>query len=145
MKNTLSMALRLAPVEQDGFIHSPADIVQEHVSVAEQVGQVYYSTAISVNKKLLDSFKTVILFNPGSNLFVRAEIVKLRIGTHPFCPPDAKEWSPAAYAEEKKPTWLLLRNFKELRAEDLPDDVLPDGVSVKQKLLMGKRFNRLYF
>lgn len=145
MKNTLSMALRLTPVEQDGYIHSPADIIWEHVSVAEKLGQVYYSTAIPISKKLLDSINSVVLFNPRSNLFVRAEVVALRIGPNPFCPPDAKEWSPAAYAEEKQVTWLLLRNFEELQAEDLPDDVLPDGETVKQKLLTGKRFNRLYF
>ena len=104
---------------------SPVKILNTHFRHAqEHEGLVYYSTDIMFNtydskrKKPKAKPDSVIFFlkvagkDGLSNMFVQADLVSWASGKDAFIPGDASTFSPAAYVNEPKKTWLKLFNLR---------------------------------
>lgn len=125
----------------------PMDVLNTHWEFAEQSADriVCWSTNVQIDAKYLKDIEKVLFFSAKEDWVVEAEVVKIVAFKNPANPTQEEiktEWCPRPFPEPRY-TWIALKNFREVKKEDITYHVLGKNIPVSEQLSV-PRFTRCY-
>lgn len=126
----------------------PEEIINYHYAKEMESSKVALSSDLRVSKKRISDLEKLILFfkskDDDKQVYVSADILDVLSSKEPFIPTELKEYIPIPYYNDKKNTWLLIKNITIINENELDNYIDKDGTPLVDALKV-PRFPRLYF
>ena len=126
----------------------PEEIINYHYAKEIESSKVAFSSDLRVSNKQIGDLEKLILFfkskDDGKQVYVSADILDVISSKEPFIPTELKEYIPIPYRNDKKNTWILIKNITIINENELDNYIDKDGKPLVDAL-KAPRFPRLYF
>lgn len=141
-------------ITSSGF-NSPAQIMQKHLRQQNTSGFVYFSTDLAIDVDKSNEIDHVLFFNGRQQIFFLGDVEKILVNKkkkirstdeNAFVPTDSALYSVPEYANERKRSWILIKNLRPVAQSQMNGwTTLNENIPVSSKIATPSRFTRFYF